>query len=267
MTVSQQYFSETRNKYHNKGDLKIMDKNTALDVRVYPIDEPKGKTLAFASVSIGDIAAMRSIRVVQGAERPYVAMPKSKDKSGGFHDLTCPLVSDLRKDLNAAVLSEWEKQAALTPEERGYEKFDYNKENLRKPGELIYSFDVKPISKPKGNTLAYASATLDDTVAINSIRVYNSENGLRVSMPQSKDRNGGFHDVAFPLNGDIRKALCADIIEDYQQKAAEMSEKKQGIGEKLAAGAQKVADLVASAAPAPVAPAMSAAKRGPGLGD
>ena len=244
-----------------------MDNNKAINVRVYPIDEPKGKTLAFASVSIGDIVAMRSIRIVQGQERPYVSMPKSKDKSGNFRDLTCPVVSDLRKDLNTAVLGEWEKQTALAPEDRGYDKFEYNKDSLRKPGELIYSFDVRPLSNPKGNTLAYASAVLDDKVAINSIKVFQSEKGLHVSMPQTKDKDGGYHDVAFPLNGDIRKALCADILLDYQQKAIEMSAKKQGIGEKLAAGAQKVADLVASAAPAPAAPAMSMAKRSPGLGD
>jgi stage V sporulation protein G len=244
-----------------------MNSNTTLDVRVYPINEPKGSTLAFASVYVGDIAAMRSIRVVQGKERPYVSMPLSKDNSGNYRDLTCPVVGDLRKDLNAAVLAEWDKQMALTPEERGYDKFEYNKDNLRKPGELIYSFDVRLIKNPKGNTLAYASAILDDKIAINGIRVFKSDKGLHTSMPQTKDKDGGYHDVAFPLNGDVRKALSADILDDYKLKVAEMSDKKQGIGEKLAAGAQKVADYVAAATTAPAAPAMSAAKRGPGLGD
>jgi stage V sporulation protein G len=266
MTVFWQFSSETRNKHKIKEHLS-MNSNTTLDVRIYPINDPKTTTLAFASVYVGDIAALRSIRIIQGKERPYVSMPKSKDKNGTYRDLTCPVVSDLRKDLNTAVLTEWEKQMALAPEERGYDKFEYNKDNLRKPGELIYSFDVKPIKAPKGNTLAFASAILDDKIAINGIKVFKSDKGLHTSMPQTKDKDGGYHDVAFPLNGDIRKALCADILVDYQQKAAEIGEKKQGIGEKLAAGAQKVADLMASAAPSPAAPAMSAAKRGPGLGD
>ena len=243
-----------------------MNSNTALDVRVYPIDEPKGKTLAFASVSIGDIAAIRSIRVIQGEDRPYVSMPKSKDKNGGYHDQANPVVGDLRKEINKAVLEEWSKQSALAPEERGYEKHEYNKDNMRKPGEIGYTFKLNVIKEPQGNTLAYASAVLDETVAINSIRIFKSDKGIHVSMPQTKDKDGGYHDVSFPLNGDVRKALCADILSEYQKKTVELGEKKQGIGEKLAAGAQKVADYVATAAQAP-APAMSPAKRSPGIGD
>lgn len=243
-----------------------MKDNLELDVRVYPINEPQGKTLAFASVSVGDIAAIRGIRVIQGKERPYVSMPQNKDKSGDFHDLACPIVSDLRKEMNSAVLNEWEKQAALAPEERGYEKHEYNKDSLRKPGEIAYKVSVNPVQNPQGNTLAYASVTLDDAVAINSIRLIKSDKGLFVSMPQSKDKEGKFHDVAFPLSGDVRKAICADIMTEFEKKTKEIGEKKQGIGEKLAAGAEKVAQYVATAAATP-APAMSAAKRGPGIGD
>ena len=35
-----------------------------LDVRAYPLEEPKGNTLAYASVTIGDMFAVRGIRVM-----------------------------------------------------------------------------------------------------------------------------------------------------------------------------------------------------------
>ena len=82
--------------------------NTKLDVRVYPIEEPKGNTKAFASVSINDLIAIRGIRVLDGAEKGlFVNMPQSKDKNGEYHDIAFPLNGDLRKEISAAVLKEY----------------------------------------------------------------------------------------------------------------------------------------------------------------
>ena len=53
-----------------------------LDVRAYPIAEPKGSVMAFASVTINDMFAVNNIRVVNSEKGLFVAMPQVKDNKG-----------------------------------------------------------------------------------------------------------------------------------------------------------------------------------------
>jgi stage V sporulation protein G len=84
-----------------------MNSNVKLDVRVYPVDEPKGSTVAFANVGINDTVAISGIRVVQGEKGTFVTMPQSQDKEGKYHDIAFPVNGDLRKEMNKAVLAEY----------------------------------------------------------------------------------------------------------------------------------------------------------------
>jgi stage V sporulation protein G len=121
--------------------------------------------------------------------------------------------------------------------------------------------DIKvfPIAEPKGDTLAFASVGLDDTAAIRGIRVVNGEKGNFVSMPQSKDKDGNYHDVAFPLSGDLRRAISKGVLDEFKHQTAE---RKQGIGERLAENKEQAAQYAATAEPR-----MAAAKKAPGLGE
>jgi stage V sporulation protein G len=97
-----------------------------------------------------------------------------------------------------------------------------------------------PIEKPQGSTLSFASATLqvdgEDLVAIRGIRVVEGEKGLFVAMPQTQDKNKEFHDVAFPLTGDLRKEMNRVVLDAYQ---AEVGDRKQSIGGKIKQGKEK----------------------------
>jgi len=218
--------------------------NIKLDVRVYPLDDPQGNTKAFASVGIEDLAAIRGIRVVDGEKGLFVTMPQSQDNTGLYHDIAFPLSGDLRKEMSAAVLDEYDRQASLDPGLRGYEKPETNPADLRRAEDIKLDIRVFPIAEPKGDTLAFASVALDDVAAIRGIRVVNSEKGQFVSMPQSKDRNGEFHDIAFPLSGDTRRAISNAILSEYREMAAE---KKHGIGERLAEGKEQASQQAAPA--------------------
>ena len=94
-----------------------MTDNT-LDIRVYPIDEPQGNTLAFASVAIDDLAAIRGVRVVNGENGLFVTMPQSQDNSGLYHDVAFPLTAELRKKINTDVLQEFVNQQNLEPADK-----------------------------------------------------------------------------------------------------------------------------------------------------
>jgi stage V sporulation protein G len=119
------------------------------------------------------------------------------------------------------------------------------------------------VAEPKNGTQAFVNISLNDTVSINSARIVNGKKGMFLSMPQSKDKNGEFRDIAFPLNGDVRKTIAKDALTAFEEKSAMRESKKQGIGEKIAAGVEKAMQYTAAAPPRVAA----AAKSSPGLGD
>jgi stage V sporulation protein G len=109
---------------------------------------------------------------------------------------------------------------------------------------------------------------LDNLVAINGVRVINSDKGAFVTMPQSKDKNGDYHDIAFPINGDLRKEINKTVLAVYDREAAKDREPERGnFADKLAQNKEKAAQYVKPEQ------AASAAKKSPtrarlaGLGD
>jgi stage V sporulation protein G len=229
--------------------------NIKLDVRVYPIDEPKGNTLAFANIGVEDLVAISGVRVVNGKNGLFVDMPQSKDKNGEYHDIAFPINSGLRKELNKAVLAEYD-----TPTR------DADGQNIGRSvaaqidmekGEKL-SVRIFPITNPQGNTLAFANAGIENLVAISGIRVVTGKNGLFVDMPQNKDKNGEYHDIAFPINSELRKEVNKAVLGAYNEIAAE---KSQSINDRLDAGVKQAEKNVSEKA------AQSVAKGKPGLGD
>lgn len=126
-----------------------MTSNSNLDVRAYPIDEPKGNTLAFASIAIDDLAAIRGIRVINGKKGLFISMPQSQDNKGIYHDVAFPLSGDLRKEINAAVLEEFQNQASLDPTQRSYDKPEKDLSNGRAAEDVKLGIKVFPIAEPK----------------------------------------------------------------------------------------------------------------------
>ena len=90
---------------------------------------------------------------------------------------------------------------------------------------------VYPLKENPDNpnaTKAFASVTVDDMIAIKGIRVVEGTKGPFVTMPQSKDNEGNYHDIAFPVNGDLRKAMNKAILDEYKEasKSAEKATDK-----------------------------------------
>ena len=111
------------------------EKNVKLDVRAYPISEPKGNVLAFASVTIDEMFAVNNIRVVNSEKGAFVAMPQVKDKNGEYRDICFPVTSELRKQLNDAVLGEYamEKEKAVPAKESTVDKLREGKDSKEQP--------------------------------------------------------------------------------------------------------------------------------------
>lgn len=186
--------------------------------RVYPLEEYTNSTRAFASVSLDDMVAIRGIRVVEGEKGLFVSIPQSYDKkSGEYHDIVNVFDSDIREQINKAVKAEYKKAAKLPPYERGYDKTESGGMNGLSIEEIKLDVKVFSLKDPQGGTKAFATVNVDDLIEIRGVRVVDGEKGLFAAMPQSYDKKtGGYHDIAFPTNGDLRKEINRAVVEKYE---------------------------------------------------
>lgn len=82
------------------------------DVKIRKIMS-EGRLRAVVSVTIDDMFAVHDIKVVQGDERLFVAMPSRKDENGVFRDIVHPISPDSRKLFEETILEAYERQIAM----------------------------------------------------------------------------------------------------------------------------------------------------------
>lgn len=78
-----------------------------MSARVYPSKDPKqekGSILAYASVELGGCFAVTGIKIVEGKDGPFVAMPSQFGKDKQHHDICFPTTAAMREALNAVVM-------------------------------------------------------------------------------------------------------------------------------------------------------------------
>lgn len=71
-----------------------------------------GRLRAVVSVTLDNAIAVHDIKVVQGDERIFVAMPSRKDESGVFRDVVHPISPESRKEIESSILAAYEKYLA-----------------------------------------------------------------------------------------------------------------------------------------------------------
>ncbi len=78
----------------------------------------EGRLRAVVSVTLDNEIAIHDIKVIEGPERLFVAMPSRRELSGVYRDIAHPISPDARRSFEAAVLTayrkETEAQAALS---------------------------------------------------------------------------------------------------------------------------------------------------------
>ena len=86
---------------------------TITDVKIRKI-MTEGRLRAVVSVTIEDSLAVHDIKVVQGDERLFVAMPSRKDENGIFRDIVHPISAEARRQFEDAILEAYERQLAMS---------------------------------------------------------------------------------------------------------------------------------------------------------
>ena len=73
----------------------------------------EGRLRAVVSITIDHMLAVHDIKVVQGDERLFVAMPSRKDENGVFRDIVHPILPDSRRLIEDSILDAYQKHLAL----------------------------------------------------------------------------------------------------------------------------------------------------------
>lgn len=76
-----------------------------------------GRLRGVISVTLDNQLAVHDIKIVQGDERLFVAMPSRKDESGIFRDIVHPITPEAREVLEGEILLAYERHAALAAAE------------------------------------------------------------------------------------------------------------------------------------------------------
>jgi stage V sporulation protein G len=64
---------------------------------------------------------------------------------------------------------------------------------------------------------AYVSIVLDDCFLVSDLKVIQGPNGVFVSMPSKRKKNGEFKDIAHPLNRETRERMERRILSEYER--------------------------------------------------
>ena len=78
---------------------------------------------------------------------------------------------------------------------------------------------VFPVGEDK--LKAFVSIIIDDCFVVSDIKIINGNNGLFISMPSKKRKNGTFRDIAHPLNNQMRQYLEEKVLSVYKQQVAQ----------------------------------------------
>ena len=73
----------------------------------------EGNIKAVISITIDNCFAVHDIRVIQGTDRLFAAMPSRKDENGIYRDIVHPIDSETRDKFERIILAAYENYVAL----------------------------------------------------------------------------------------------------------------------------------------------------------
>ena len=79
------------------------------DIRIRKADTA-GKVVATASITIDDCFAIHELRVIEGKEGLFVAMPSRQTTDGVFRDIVHPIDQPTRKMFEEAIISKYKEE-------------------------------------------------------------------------------------------------------------------------------------------------------------
>lgn len=85
------------------------------DIRVKKIPS-EGKMRAVVSVTFDDAFVVHDIKVIEGQEKLFTAMPSRRTPENEFKDIAHPINSEMRETLEKAIIAKYEEMMAAEEE-------------------------------------------------------------------------------------------------------------------------------------------------------
>ncbi|MCL5673601.1 MAG: septation regulator SpoVG [Deltaproteobacteria bacterium] len=80
------------------------------EVNVFPVNEEKLK--AYVAITFDNCFVVRDLKIINGKDGLFVAMPSKKRKDGIFKDIAHPLNNETRNLIESAVLKAYNEKIA-----------------------------------------------------------------------------------------------------------------------------------------------------------
>lgn len=87
------------------------------DVRVRIVKKSDTKLKAVASVTFDDCFVVHDIKVIEGNEGYFIAMPSRKTADGEYKDIAHPIKTEVREELIKVILNAFEEEKAKPQED------------------------------------------------------------------------------------------------------------------------------------------------------
>jgi len=75
--------------------------------------------------------------------------------------------------------------------------------------------EIKVYPTSEGRLRAYVSIVFDNSFIIRELKLVDGEDGMFVSMPSRRRKDGTFKDIAHPLNAEMRTMIEDRVIDEY----------------------------------------------------
>ena len=84
------------------------------DVRIRFVKKEDSKLKAVASITIDDCFVIHDIKIIEGAEGYFIAMPSRKTSDGEYKDIAHPINTQTREEVISTILGAFEQERNKT---------------------------------------------------------------------------------------------------------------------------------------------------------
>jgi stage V sporulation protein G len=89
------------------------------EVKVFPVNEERLK--AYATITFDNCFIIRDLKVIQGNNGLFIAMPSKKRKDGTYRDTAHPLNNETRNMIQKTILEKYEETSGEDSNASSYE--------------------------------------------------------------------------------------------------------------------------------------------------
>lgn len=87
--------------------------------------------------------------------------------------------------------------------------------------------EARVYKREYNNLKGTANITIDDCFVVKGILIMEGKNGLFMSMPSKRDKNGDYKDICFPITKDARQQISDEIMKQYNNISNDIQYEKE----------------------------------------